>query len=125
MDIIFFKEKIEESYGILIANNILPQNLKYELVVMENEYYELIQKSQQLNIEEFEQKDVYDLRHFLVIDQDQVVCVKQGRYEPYDRVEYVVHCMYVCTERSNGYSGISIFKNFYRSYSRTVFTSMD
>lgn len=95
MDIIFFKEKIEESYGILIANNILPQNLKYELVVMENEYYELIQKSQQLNIEEFEQKDVYDLRHFLVIDQDQVVCVKQGRYEPYDRVEYVVHCMYV------------------------------
>jgi hypothetical protein len=94
MDINFFKENFEKLYGILITQDILPQNLKYELIVIENEYDQLIEKSHQLSEEDFEQKDIYGLRCFWVYYQKQLICVKQGRYEPYDRVEYAVHCIY-------------------------------
>lgn len=90
----FFKEKIEESFEILITNNILPQKLNDELAVIKNEHYQFNKKSQQLSVEDFEQKDIYALRHFWVLNQDRLMCIKQGRFEPYDRVEYVVYCVY-------------------------------
>lgn len=94
MDINFLKENFEKLYGILIKQDILPQNLKYELIVIENEYDQLLEKSLQLSVDVFDSKDTYGLRYFWVYDQNQLMCVKQGRYEPYDRVEYRVHCIY-------------------------------